>query len=172
MSKFLSIKDWEKFNEGYNDLFNYSSKSNLEYNRELFLSEFKSIINDHQNFRIGKLSMTDILSEVGDLCNKYNVTSEHLKELIDSGEDKFDVLSVLYDETLQSEAEAETKDTITDDVANKLLGETIYLLDELPFSAIDKDFYKEHVNGDKPYTKEMIESFKDFLKYILEDLKK
>jgi hypothetical protein len=180
----MSIKDWMSFNEELNkfDDYFYSSKSK-DYDRDGFLLDFKSLISDYESEDEDGLgwTMIDLLSEVGDLCNKWNVNSDHLKELIDSGEDKYNVLSQLYDETLQSEAENDLEselrnwaDKSPDErkfvFLSELLGETIYALSEAPFGAIDKDFYEKYVNGDEEYSEEMILAFKDHIEYILESL--
>ena len=170
----MGIKDWKGFNENFkpfNDLYDYSSKGK-EYDRDGFLSDFKSLISDYESEDEDGLgwTMTDLLSEVGDLCNKWNVNSDHLKELIDSGEDKYNALSQLYDETLQSEAESDLKSDKSLDEYRELLGETIYALSEVPFGAIDKDFYEKYVSGDEEYSEEMILVFKEHIKYILESL--
>lgn len=175
----MNIKDWKGFNEDFNpysDLYDYSSKSK-DYDRDGFLSDFESLIIDYESEDEDGLgwTMTDLLSEVGDLCNKWNVNSDHLKELIDSGEDKYNVLSQLYDETLQSEAESDLKSSdiikkTSLDEYSELLGETIYALSEAPFGAIDKDFYEKYVNGDEEYSEEMILEFKNHIEFILESL--
>lgn len=116
----MSIKNWEVFNEEFDwevfneefdhfDDYSYTSKSKV-YEREGFLSDFKSLIDDYESEDHeddSEWSMPDLLLQIGDLCNNWSVNSEHLKELIEAGMDQYDVLSVLYDETLQTEAEKE-----------------------------------------------------------------
>ena len=51
-------------------------------------------------------SNTDLLSEIGDLCNDLQMTSDDIKKVIDSGvSDVNGLLKIIYDETLQGEME-------------------------------------------------------------------
>lgn len=93
--------------------FNESNNSKISQ----FTQEFKALVN-YDEYEQG-YEMIDILSEVGDLCNKYNMTSDDLKQVIDNGDDVDNIIRILYDETLQSEAESENslnKEYTEDDV--------------------------------------------------------
>jgi hypothetical protein len=82
-------------------------KINQESRIEDFKKEFKSIVeaakvvlrryNEDDFEQGGEPSMSDILSEVGDLCNKYEMDQEDLKKLIDNGDDIDGILKDLYD---------------------------------------------------------------------------
>lgn len=51
-------------------------------------------------------SNTDLLSEIGDLCNELDMSSDDIKKVIDSGvSDVNGLLKIIYDETLQDEVE-------------------------------------------------------------------
>ena len=51
-------------------------------------------------------SNIDLLSEIGDLCNELDMSSDDIKEVIDSGvSDINGLLKIIYDETLQDEVE-------------------------------------------------------------------
>lgn len=51
-------------------------------------------------------SNTDLLSEIGDLCNDLDMSSDDIKKVIDSGvSDVSGLLKIIYDETLEDEME-------------------------------------------------------------------
>jgi hypothetical protein len=90
------MKHLKKFNEG-------------QFNRiQQFLDEFKEYINFEEYGN--EHTMVDKLSEVGDMCNRFNMSSDDLKFLIDDGHDEEEILSTLYDETLEKEIISKNKD--------------------------------------------------------------
>jgi hypothetical protein len=93
------MKHLRRFNEN-DSIFNREEfKVNPDTKINDFLTEFRSIVNYNEDeFDQGdEPSMSDILSEVGDLCNKYEMTQEDLKSVIDSGNDIDGILKDLYD---------------------------------------------------------------------------
>lgn len=70
-------------------------------------------------------SNTDILSELGDLCNELTFTSEELQQVIDSGRisDPNNFLQIILDETLRDEEAMENDETPTlniEDIESKI----------------------------------------------------
>jgi len=104
-----------------------------------FTKEFKALVNYDEYEQGDEPSMSDILSEVGDLCNKHDMTSSDLKQVMDNGDDVHGVISILYDETLQSEAEYENSSNKVSDLEYKIrdiiTGE-LYLRD-VPYSMVE-----------------------------------
>jgi hypothetical protein len=112
--------------------FNESNDSKISQ----FTQEFKRLVNNDEYEQGDEPSMTDILSEVGDLCNKYNMTSDDLKEVIDNGDDENNIITILHDETLQSEAESGDYLNKESDLENKIrdiIQGELYLRD-VPYS--------------------------------------
>lgn len=123
------MKHLRKFNES-----NTSKLSN-------FTKEFKDLVNYDEYEQGDEPSMADILSEVGDLCNKYDMTSDDLKEVIDNGDDINNIIGILYDETLQSEAEKENSLNKESDLEYKIrdIIEGELFLRDVPYSRVDGD---------------------------------
>jgi len=70
-------------------------------------------------------SNTDILSELGDLCNELTFTSEELQQVINSGRisDPNNFLKIILDETLRDEEAMENDETPTlniEDIESKI----------------------------------------------------
>ena len=70
-------------------------------------------------------SNTDILSELGDLCNELTFTSEELQQVINSGRisDDNNFLQIILDETLRDEEAMENDETPTlniEDIESKI----------------------------------------------------
>ena len=70
-------------------------------------------------------SNTDILSELGDLCNELTFTSEELQQVINSGRisDPNNFLQIILDETLRDEEAMENDETPTlniEDIESKI----------------------------------------------------
>jgi MoaA/NifB/PqqE/SkfB family radical SAM enzyme len=70
-------------------------------------------------------SNTDILSELGDLCNELTFTSEEIQQVIDSGRisDPNNFLKIILDETLRDEEAMENDETPTlniEDIESKI----------------------------------------------------
>lgn len=104
-----------------------------------FTKEFKALVNYDEYEEGDEPSMTDILSEVGDLCNKHNMTSDDLKQVIDNGDDVDNIIGILYDETLQSEAESENSLNKESDLEYKIrdiIEGELYLRD-VPYSMVE-----------------------------------
>ena len=104
-----------------------------------FTKEFKALVNYDEYEEGDEPSMTDILSEVGDLCNKHNMTSDDLKQVIDNGGDVDNIIGILYDETLQSEAESENSLNKESDLEYKIrdiIEGELYLRD-VPYSMVE-----------------------------------
>jgi hypothetical protein len=98
------MKHLRRFNESeenvYNSIFGKNKfKINPESRIDDFKKEFKNIVEyNGDDFEQGdEPSMSDVLSEVGDLCNKYEMSQEDLKKLIDNGDDIDGILKDLYD---------------------------------------------------------------------------
>lgn len=75
--------------------------------------------------------MNDILSEVGDLCNKYEMSKSDLKTLIDNNEDVDGVLQIMYDDT----EEDNNNSTLVrlEDMIRDIIQSELYLRD-VPYS--------------------------------------
>ena len=104
-----------------------------------FTKEFKALVNYDEYEEGDEPSMSDILSEVGDLCNKHDMTSNDLKQVMDNGDDVQGVISILYDETLQSEAESENASNKVSDLEYKIrdiIEGELYLRD-VPYSMVE-----------------------------------
>lgn len=70
-----------------------------------FIDIFNSMMNGEYE-QDDEPSNSDLLSELGDLCNELDMSSQDIKKVIDSGvEDINGLLKIIYDETLQSEIE-------------------------------------------------------------------
>lgn len=117
--------------------FNESNDSKISQ----FTQEFKNLVNYDEYEQGDEPSMTDTLSEVGDLCNKHNMTSDDLKQVIDNGDDIDNIIGILYDETLQSEAESENSLNKESDLEYKIrdIIEGELFLRDVPYSRVDGD---------------------------------
>jgi hypothetical protein len=82
---------------------------------EEFIKLADKIINyDESEFEQGdEPSNTDILSELGDLCNELTFTSEELQQVINSGRisDPNKFLQIILDDTLRDEEDMENDET-------------------------------------------------------------
>lgn len=94
---------------------------------EEFIKLTDKIINyDESEFEQGdEPSNTDILSELGDLCNELTFTSEELQQVINSGRisDPNNFLKIILDETLRDEESMENDETPTlniEDIESKI----------------------------------------------------
>jgi len=94
---------------------------------EEFIKIADKIINyDESELEEGdELSNTDILSELGDLCNELTFTSEELQQVINSGRisDPNNFLKIILDETLRDEESMENDETPilnTEDIESKI----------------------------------------------------
>ena len=103
--------------------FNESSFNRIEE----FIKLADKIINyDESEFEQGdEPSNTDILSELGDLCNELTFTSEELQQVIDSGRisDSNNFLQIILDETLRDEEAMGNDETPTlniEDIESKI----------------------------------------------------
>lgn len=86
------MKHLRKFNESKDQkILKFIQKLNLLYNYDEFLPGDEP-------------SNSDMLSEIGDLCNEFDMTSSDIKEVLDSNDvsDKFH-LKIIYEETLKGE---------------------------------------------------------------------
>jgi hypothetical protein len=85
------------------------------------IEEFIKMADKIINYDEGELeegdepSNTDILSELGDLCNELTFTSEELQQVINSGRisDPNNFLKIILDETLRDEEAMENDETPT-----------------------------------------------------------
>lgn len=113
------MKHLKRFNENiYDSIFNREeSEINPETKINDFLQEFRNIVNyDEDEFEQGdEPSMTDILSEVGDLCNKFEMTQEELKNIIDNGDDIDGILKNIHDYSYEPEG---IKEYTEEDIKN------------------------------------------------------
>ena len=114
------MKHLKKFNE---EIGNPNSFNRIEE----FIKMADKIINyDESELEQGdEPSNTDILSELGDLCNELTFTSEELQQVIDSGRisDPNNFLQVILDETLIDEEAMENDETPTlniEDIESKI----------------------------------------------------
>ena len=93
-------------------------------------------------------SNTDILSELGDLCNELTFTSEELQQVINSGRisDPNNFLQIILDETLRDEDEMENETSEYILLTHHESG------DEIHFSLVKSSLYTEinSVIGDDP----------------------
>ena len=94
---------------------------------EEFIKMADKIINyDESEFQQGdEPSNTDILSELGDLCNELTFTSEELQQVIDSGRisDPNNFLQIILDETVRDEeamGDDETPTLNIEDIESKI----------------------------------------------------
>jgi MoaA/NifB/PqqE/SkfB family radical SAM enzyme len=92
---------------------------------EEFIKLANNIINyDESEYEQGdEPSNTDILSELGDLCNELTFTSEELQKVIDSGRisDPNKFLQIILDETLRDEDAMENETPATTKSGTKVL---------------------------------------------------
>ena len=89
------MKHLRKFNENIDKISEFTNK-------------FKNLVDyDEDEYEQGdEPSNVDLLSEIGELCNEFEMTSDDLQQVIDNGDDTIDnLIQILHDETLQSEAE-------------------------------------------------------------------
>jgi hypothetical protein len=72
-------------------------------------------------------SNTDILSELGDLCNELTFRSEELQQVINSGRisDPNNFLKIILDETLRDEDEMENETPLVSKPVEKLVEEIL-----------------------------------------------
>lgn len=106
------MKHLKKFNENYEqdlhkNMFRNEDSFKLNKNTKIedFTNEFKELVRDDNDFEEGdELSMTDLLSETGELCNKYEMSSSDLQTVIDNGDDELKLIQSLYDETVENES--------------------------------------------------------------------
>lgn len=127
------MKHLRRFNEN-NSIFNREEfKVNPDTKINDFLTEFRSIVNyNEDDFEQGdEPSMSDILSEVGDLCNKYEMSKSDLKTLIDNNEDVDDILQIMYEDT-EEDNNNSTLVRLEDMIRDVIKGE-LYLRD-VPYS--------------------------------------
>lgn len=68
--------------------------------------------------------MSDVLSEVGDLCNKYEMSQEELKKLIDNGDDIDGILKDLYDFGHEEGDSVDEYSALEDNIINIIKNET------------------------------------------------
>jgi type IV secretory pathway VirB4 component len=92
------LQRFENFNMGFP--WNKEEKINPKTRIEDFKREFKKIVDNTEEYEEGdEPTMNDILSEVGDLCNKYEMSKSDLKNLIDNNEDINGILQIMYEDT-------------------------------------------------------------------------
>lgn len=117
------MKYLKKFNEGIGNPHHPHSFNRIEE----FIKMADKIINyDESEYEQGEEpSNTDILSELGDLCNVNSFTSEELQQVINSGRisDPNNFLQIILDETLRDEGAMENEETPTlntEDIETKI----------------------------------------------------
>lgn len=92
---------------------------------EEFIKMANNIINyDESEYEQGEEpSNTDILSELGDLCNEMTFRSEELQQVINSGRisDPNNFLQIILDETLREEDDMENETPVTDKTGTRVL---------------------------------------------------
>jgi len=102
MKKLQRFENFNKVVMG-SDIFPFKKDEtiNTENRIEDFKKEFEKIVNySEEDFKDGnEPTMNDILSEVGDLCNKYEMSKSDLKTLIDNNEDIDGILQIMYEDT-------------------------------------------------------------------------
>lgn len=133
------MKHLRRFNEN-NSIFNREEfKVNPDTKINDFLTEFRSIVNYNEDFEQGdEPTMNDILSEVGDLCNKYEMSKIDLKTLIDNNEDVDGVLQIMYDDTEEEEDNNESTLVRLENMIRDIIQGELYLRD-VPYSMQDGD---------------------------------
>ena len=113
------MKYLKKFNEEIGNPHHPHSFNRIEE----FIKMADKIINyDESELEEGdEPSNTDILSELGDLCNELTFTSEELQQVINSGRisDPNNFLQIILDETLRDE-EAMENETHIDNTDNSM----------------------------------------------------
>ena len=96
---------------------------------EEFIKLANAIINyDESELEQGdEPSNTDILSELGDLCNELTFRSEELQQVINSGRisDPNNFLKIILDETLRDEDEMENETPLVSKPVEKLVEEIL-----------------------------------------------
>lgn len=127
------MKKLQRF-ENFNMRFPWTGeeKINPKTRIEDFKREFKNIVDDTEEYEQGdEPSMADILSEVGDLCNKYEMSKSDLKTLIDNNEDVDDILQIMYEDT----EEDNNNSTLVrlEDMIRDVIQSELYLRD-VPYS--------------------------------------
>lgn len=127
------MKKLQRF-ENFNMRFPWTreEKINPKTRIEDFKREFKKIVDDTEEYEEGdEPTMNDILSEVGDLCNKYEMSKSDLKTLIDNNEDVDGVLQIMYDDT----EEDNNNSTLVrlEDMIRDIIQSELYLRD-VPYS--------------------------------------
>lgn len=125
------LQRFENFNMRFP--FNREEKINPKTRIEDFKREFKKIVDDTEEYEEGdEPTMNDILSEVGDLCNKYEMSKSDLKTLIDNNEDVDGVLQIMYDDTEEEDNNESTLVRLENMIRDIIEGE-LYLRD-VPYS--------------------------------------
>jgi hypothetical protein len=97
------------------------------------IEEFVKLANTIINYDESELeegdepSNTDILSELGDLCNELTFRSEELQQVINSGRisDPNNFLKIILDETLRDEDEMENETPLVSKPVEKLVEEIL-----------------------------------------------
>ena len=128
------LQRFENFNMQFP--FNREEKINPKTRIEDFKREFKKIVDDTEEYEEGdEPTMNDILSEVGDLCNKYEMSKSDFKTLIDNNEDVDGVLQIMYDDTEEEDNNESTLVRLENMIRDIIEGE-LYLRD-VPYSMQD-----------------------------------
>jgi len=115
------MKYLKKFNEEIGNPHHPHSFNRIEE----FIKMADKIINyDESELEEGdQPSNTDILSELGDLCNELTFTSEELQQVINSGRisDPDNFLQIILDETLRDEEAMENEEPTNSEPVEKLV---------------------------------------------------
>lgn len=128
------LQKFENFNMGFH--WTGEEKINPKTRIEDFKREFKKIVDDTEEYEEGdEPTMNDILSEVGELCNKYEMSKSDLKTLIDNNEDVDGVLQIMYDDTEEEDNNESTLVRLENMIRDIIQGE-LYLRD-VPYSMED-----------------------------------
>lgn len=119
-----------------------------------FINKVNALLNNDEYEEGGEPSKTDLLSEIGDLCNEFDMSADDIKKAIDSGKilnDHDNLVKIVYDETVESQGNTLQDDDLLSMIEDHIFSE-VYLRD-VPYSMqegaqeLDPDSVKDAANA-------------------------
>lgn len=143
------MKHLRKFNEGNPEMMKVFG----------FINKVNALLNNDEYEEGDEPSKIDLLSEIGDLCNEFDMSADDIKKAIDSGKilnDHDNLVKIVYDETVESEEKRKNTKTKSlkrkREPKKKRHANNNVLQDDDLLSMIENHIFSEVYLRDVPYS--------------------
>lgn len=127
-----SNSNFGSWNNAIRELGNMDKSKNSKY--QDFIDRVNALLDDED----GGFTSTDLLSEIGDLCNEFDLSAKDIKKVIDSGKiinDNDRLLNIIYEDSLKEETVTNNSSNLESEIADLIFND-VYLRD-VPYSMED-----------------------------------